>query len=66
MTMMRGKRASDNDDEERATATTSKYWGFFGLVLVQRLCIRFLFIYLFIFYFYKHSIGLGLFCFCFV
>ena len=38
---MRGERASNDNDEERATVTTSKYWGFFGLVLVQRLFIGF-------------------------
>ena len=27
----------DDDDEEQAMATMSEYWGFFGLVLVQRL-----------------------------
>ena len=44
VTTRRGKQASDDDDEEeRATATTSEHWGFFGLVLVQRLCIGFLF-----------------------
>ena len=33
-TTTRGERASDEDDEERDMATTSEYWGFFGLVLV--------------------------------
>ena len=49
----------DDDDEEQAMATMSEYWGFFGLVLVQRLCIGFFF-----FFLDKHSIGFGLFCFC--
>ena len=31
----------DDDDEEQAMATMSEYWGFFGLVLVQRLFIGF-------------------------
>ena len=57
MTTRRGEQASDDDEEEeRATATTSEHWGFFGLVLVQRLCIGFFF------FFDKHSIGI---CFAF-
>ena len=39
----RGERVSNDNDEERATVTTSKYWGFFGLVLIQRLYIGFFF-----------------------
>ena len=47
----------DDDDEEQAMATMSEYWGFFGLVLVQRLRIGFFF-----FFFDKHNIGV---CFAF-
>ena len=46
------------NDEERATATTGEYWGFFGLVLVQRTCIGGFFF----FFFDKHSTGV---CFAF-
>ena len=31
---------------EQAMVTMSEYWGFFGLVLVQRLCIGFFFFFL--------------------
>ena len=48
----------DDDDEEQAMATMSEYWGFFGLVLVQRLRIGVFFF----FFFDKHNIGV---CFAF-
>ena len=47
MTTTKGERASDEDDDKERATATSEYWGFFGLVLVQRL----------FFFFDKHSIG---------
>ena len=48
----------DDDDEEQAMATMSEYWGFFGLVLVQRLCIG-------VFFFFLINTVLVLVCFAF-